>query len=274
MSAETRWRELPWLGVGQRWDGPEDAARLRWLGDPLAYLEPALPTRLAALPPGVPILAHSSELALATTGPLNPGMLEALTEQVRALAPPWAGEHFCLNSTIETGDLGYNFAPILDDETIRATAAHVAQVREAYGCPVAIEAGPRYFAWGERWDDHAAMLAVAERCDCPIIVDLSHHLCSMLNLGRAPSEGLSPGVLARTIEIHVTGLGRHSTPGFFHDSHSTPVPEEVWSLLAWVLERCPALRAVTLEHAADLSALDYERDLARLDELVTRRGSP
>lgn len=273
MSRESSWRALPWLGIGQRWNGPQDAIRLRFLGAPIAYLEPALPLDLTAIPPGVPLLAHSSELAVATTDVLNPMMLATLTAQVRAIGSPWAGEHFCLTSTIPAGELGYNFAPPLDDETIAATAAHVEEIRDAYGCPVALEAGLRYFGWGDRWDDHAAILAVAERCDCAIILDLSHHLCSMLNLRRTPTDGLSAGVLARTIEIHVTGIGRHATPGFFHDSHTTPVSEEVWSLLAWTLDRTGALRAVTLEHDARLAEADYERDLARLDELVARRGT-
>lgn len=266
------WADLPWLGVGQRWDGPQDARRLRYFGDGLSYFEPALPMRREQRPRGVPLLAHSSELALATSGALNPAMLRRLAADVRELASPWAGEHFCLNSTIDTGDLGYNFAPLLDEPTIAATAANVRAVQRAYGCPLAIEAGPRYFAWDGRSDDHACMAEVAVRTDCAIIVDISHHLCTALNLGLAPEAGLSPAALERTVELHVTGIGAHRTRGFFHDSHDVAVPEEAWRLLAWALERTPNLRAVTLEHSAAVPDDVYERDLRRLQALVGQRG--
>lgn len=266
------WDELPWLGVGQRWDGPQDRKRLRYLGDGLSYFEPALPMARELRPPGVPLLAHSSELALATSGALNPGMLRRLAAEVRELGSPWAGEHFCLHSTIDTGDLGYNFAPLLDAPTIAATVANVRRVQAAYGCPLAIEAGPRYFAWAGSADDHACMAEVARLTDCGIIVDLSHHLCTAFNLGRAAQDGLSPAVLERTVELHLTGIGAHRTPGFFHDCHDVPVPEEAWRLLAWALERTPRLRAVTLEHSAAVADDAYERDLRRLQTLVAPRG--
>ena len=262
------WTELPFYGVGQRWDDDADRCRLPYLGQGIDFLEPALPTALDRLPSGVPLFAHSSELALATSGPLNPHMLATLAAQVRAVGSPWAGEHFCFNSSIETGELGYNFAPILDDTTLASTASHVRELEAAYGCTIALEAGPRYFGWGEAWDDHAMIADVAEETGCAIIIDLSHHLCSMLNLGRAPTDGLSPRVLGRTIELHVTGLGHHRTPGYYYDSHRTPVPEEVWALLTWTVARCPNLKALTLEHAAQVDDAAYAEDLRRLNQVA------
>ncbi|MBK7758720.1 MAG: DUF692 family protein [Deltaproteobacteria bacterium] len=123
-------------------------------------------------------MAHSSELALATTGRMNPEMVARLSEQVRQIGSAWAGEHFCLNSSIETGELGYNFAPLLDDETVAATVRNLRALEAAYGCRVAIEAGPRYYTWGERWDDHGAMREVAEETGCPIISTTSATTCA------------------------------------------------------------------------------------------------
>lgn len=258
-----------WMGIGQRWDGPQDARRLHHLGHGVDYLEPALPTDFSSLPKGAALIAHSSELALATTGSLNGAMLAVLQAQVRRIGSPWAGEHFCLNSSIDTGDLGYNFAPILDDATLEATAHNVRIVQEAYGCTLAIECGPRYFPWCGRWDDHAAIVEIAEETDSFVLLDLSHHICTMLNLGRHPLDGLSERVLARTVEIHVTGIGKHRTPGFYHDCHSLPIPDVVWKALGEVLVQTPQLLGVTLEHDHHVADDDYARDLDRLGEMVS-----
>ncbi|MBK7758719.1 MAG: DUF692 family protein [Deltaproteobacteria bacterium] len=79
------------------------------------------------------------------------------------------------------------------------------------------------------------------------------------------------GARERTIELHLTGLGRHSTPGYFYDSHATPVPDEAWRLFTWVLERCTSLKAVTLEHSEAVPAEAYQADVARVVELVRER---
>jgi len=262
--------ELPWMGVGQRWDGPADTGRFAAFGDRLRFVEPALPNDIASLPPGVAVIGHSSELPMATARSLQGPVLEQTAAQVRRLTPPWAGEHFCLNANAQPRILGYNFAPILNDAAIAAAVRNVRQVRQAYGCPVQLEVGPRYFAWQGRWDDHGAILEVCEETGCGIILDLSHHLCSMNNLGLPAHSGLSPRVLERTVELHLTGMGRHRESGFFHDCHAVAVPAQAWDLLAWVLDRSERLRAVTLEHSALVSTDEYESDLDRLLGAVSR----
>lgn len=262
--------ELPWMGVGQRWDGPADTARFTACGDRLRFVEPALPNDVASLPEGFAVLGHSSELPMATAQPLTRHVLEQTAAQVQKLAPPWSGEHFCLNANARPRLLGYNFAPILNEAAIAAAVRNVRQVSLAYGCPVQLEVGPRYFAWEGRWDDHGAILEVSAETGCGIIVDLSHHLCSMNNLGLPGHAGLGRPVLERTVELHLTGMGRHRESGFFHDSHAVPVPDQVWDLLAWVLDRAENLRAVTLEHSAQVSADDYQADLERLLKGVSR----
>ncbi|MBK9649044.1 MAG: hypothetical protein IPO67_28500 [Deltaproteobacteria bacterium] len=77
------WKDIAWQGIGQRWEGPRDSVRIEQARGAIRFLEPALPTNLAAAPAGLPLMAHSSELALATTGRMNPEMVARLSEQVR-----------------------------------------------------------------------------------------------------------------------------------------------------------------------------------------------
>ena len=256
-------KSLPWMGVGQRWDGPQDTPRFERYAGLLDFVEPALPGDLSALP-DLPTIAHSSELPLASRQCLNPQMLHCLSSQVRSLEPPWAGEHICLNSSIETGELGYNFAPLLDAETVSIAIQNAKSVQALYRCPLALEAGPRYFRWAGRWDDHALIAEVAEATGSGIVLDLSHHLCTTRNLSLPATAGLSPRVLERTVEVHITGMGKHRGEKLYHDSHDQPVSAELWNLLDWVLSRVPDLRALTLEHSAKVDDGAYARDLELL----------
>ncbi len=261
------WNSIEPRGIGQRWDG-EDTARLcRHLGAGIDYVEPNLPVALDRLPADVVVITHSSELGLASTGALNPGMVDTLSAQIQAVDPPWTGEHFSLVSAQATGDLGYNAAPILDDAAIEAGIVHVGELQRRYGRPLALEAGPRYLAL-RGWDDHAAILAISKATDCGILVDVSHHLVSMLNLGRTPTDGLSDEVLERTVELHITGLGRHKDGRHFHDHHGVPIDDAGWTLLEWVLPRVPNLKGITLEHDASVQEEDYASDLRRLMNLT------
>ncbi|WP_394820799.1 DUF692 family multinuclear iron-containing protein [Pendulispora albinea] len=257
------WTRIPRMGIGQRWDGEPLDRFNEFFGEALEYIEPNLPLELGGLPPAMPKITHDAELPLATTGELNSELVAALVAQVRAASPPWTGEHFALASTRVTGNLGYNAAPILDDTAVEAGVWHVTRLQRAYGCPIALEAGPRYLDV-RGWDDHGAILRISKATDCGILVDLSHHMVSMLNLGRAPEDGLSPEVLERTVELHLTGLGRHRDGRHFHDFHGGPVAPEVWRLLDWILPRAKNLKAVTLEHDASVDDPTYAADLRRM----------
>jgi uncharacterized protein (UPF0276 family) len=264
------WDDVPFLGVGQRWDGPFDSARLRFLGHGIDFVEPSLPIDvepLTRLIGAAPIVTHSSELALASTGPLNEAMVTCLAGQVRAVEPPWTGEHFTLVSPIETGDLGYNFAPPLDDETIDAAIQKVRSLVARYGCPLALEAGPRYFPF-RGWDDHGAIARIAAATGCGVILDVSHHVASALNLGVDVMAGLSDEVLASVVEVHVTGLGRHRDGRHYYDHHGGPVPPVCWELLHRVLPDLVSLKGVVLEHSAAVTDEEYRADLAKLNDLV------
>lgn len=263
------WNRIPRMGIGQRWDGEPLDRTLACLGDGIDFVEPNLPLDLSPLPSTAPVVTHSSEVPLATTGELNPAMVAALVAQVRAVSPHWTGEHFSLVSRELTGDLGYNVAPILDDAAIEAGIRHVTAMQRAYGCPIALEAGPRYLDV-RGWDDHGALLRVSKATDCGILVDLSHHLVSMLNLQREPTDGLSDAVLERTVEVHMTGIGRHRDGRHFHDFHGGPVEAGVWRLLDWLLPRAPNLKAVTLEHDRSVDDAAYAADVERLGRVLER----
>tara|TARA_Y100001934_G_scaffold22978_1_gene25688 strand:- start:230 stop:1036 length:807 start_codon:yes stop_codon:yes gene_type:complete len=264
------WNHIPWQGIGQRWDSPRDTQRFIDHGDILSFVEPSLPLLLEALPDSVPVLAHSSEIPLATSSPINPRLLRQLQTQVRQLNTPWAGEHFCLNSSIETGELGYNFAPILDETTLADTIANIEKVKSAYDCLLAIEEGPRYHSWNNQWDDLGFMLEAAQATNSALILDIGHHYCSVRNLDKDPTAGLTTPVLERIVEIHITGIGEHRVSGFYHDNHAVKVDEECWKLLTWALERTPHLKALTLEHNHNVPPQDYKQDLHRLAELVEK----
>jgi len=259
------WSNVPKMGIGQRWNGPQDEVRLKYLGQGINYLEPTLPLPLESIPKGVPLIAHSSELAIASTGELNQIMFDCIKNQIIACTPNWAGEHFTLVSPIETGEIGYNFSPILDKATLEATIKNVQILSSAYKCPVALECGPRYFPFQDRWDDHSFLVEISEATGCGIIFDLSHYIVSMLNLKKNIFEGISEALLLKIVEIHVTGIGKHNNGKYHHDCHSSPVPKIGWDLLESIIHHTPLLKGITLEHDETVLEEDYRNDISRLN---------
>lgn len=84
-----------------------------------------------------------------------------------------------------------------------------------------------------------------------LLLDLHNLVCDEENHGIDALDWLSRAPLDRVIEVHLAGGSAGETLGaarpFRLDSHDHRVPERVWVLLAAVLPRLPALRAVTLE---------------------------
>jgi|SRR6185437_18979 len=96
-----------------------------------------------------------------------------------------------------------------------------------------------------------------------------------VNLGFDPYEFLDSIPLERTVQVHLAG-GRY-VGDMLVDTHSAPVPEGVWEMLAYVLDRVP-VKAILLEWDQDwpefgvlLDHLDRARALMRASRTAGER---
>jgi hypothetical protein len=85
---------------------------------------------------------------------------------------------------------------------------------------------------------------------CPLVLDVGHLVAAQLASGLPLETGLDGFPFDAVIEVHVAGAVITRTPegrGVYLDDHGQPLRSEVLALLAEVLPRCRALRALVFE---------------------------
>jgi uncharacterized protein (UPF0276 family) len=225
---------------------------------------------------GLPVVGHGVGLSLGSPGTdeRTEAWLAAIRRDHAAFGFAWYSEH--LGFAGHGGRWAALPLPLPPtDEAVRAVAARIARLQEIVPT-VAFENNVGYFALGDPAREPEFLDAICRAADCSMLLDLHNVHVQCANLGVSADAYLAALDLARVVEIHVSG-GSVSDPRWLPsgrtmrlDSHDGPVPEEVWTSLAWALPRCPSLRGVVLERidgslrAEDVPA--HEADVRRLRE--------
>jgi len=228
----------------------------------------------------LPALFHPVHLNLA--GPeLEPaGRLAALEAHARAVGSPWVGNDVAWWHVRGQALPGYLYVPPPFSEAgLEVAAAHALHVASALSVPLALEnpvvvrrEGPLHVL------DFMARLHA--RTGCPLVLDVGHLVAAQLAAGLPLETGLDGFPFEAVIEVHVAGAVITRTPegrGVYLDDHGQPLRSEVLSLLAEVLPRCRALRALVFEgdgHPAGVARRTLQLLRTMLDPVAERAPLP
>jgi uncharacterized protein len=265
---------LPFLGVGLGYRPDLDRqiwanqASIDWLelisehylARPREQLDQALRLRGA-----FPLVPHGVELSIGTPGELDPAYLDALAELVALVGAPWCSDHLCFTRAggIALGQL----TPLPRTRAVAADVARKArQVQERVGVPFLLENISYYIDIEGQLSEAEFLTEVMEGCECGLLLDLANVFVNAGNHGFSALEFLAAIPLERVVQVHLAG-GEES-PNALLDTHSAPVPDEVFALLRHLVERAPNLRAVLIERDTDFP--DDFQELA--DDLADARG--
>jgi uncharacterized protein len=211
-----------------------------------AGLFPALREALAQLP----VLFHPVHLNLAGPEVEPSGRLAALDAHARAVGSPWVGNDVAWWHVQGQALPGYLYLPPpFSTAGLEVAAAHALHVASALSVPLALENpvvvrrdGPLHVL------DFMGQLHA--RTGCPLVLDVGHLVAAQL-ASRLPLEtGLDGFPFEAVIEVHLAGAVITRTPEgrrVYMDDHAQPLRSEVLALLAEVLPRCRALRALVFE---------------------------
>jgi uncharacterized protein len=265
---------LPFLGVGLGYRPDLDRqiwanqASIDWLelisehylARPREQLDQALRLRGA-----FPLVPHGVELSIGTPGELDPAYLDALAELVALVGAPWCSDHLCFTRAggIALGQL----TPLPRTRAVAADVARKArQVQERVGVPFLLENISYYIDIEGQLSEAEFLTEVMEGCECGLLLDLANVFVNAGNHGFSALEFLAAIPLERVVQVHLAG-GEES-PNALLDTHSAPVPDEVFALLRHLVERAPNLRAVLIERDTD-----FPHDFQELaDDLADARG--
>ena len=159
--------------------------------------------------------------------------------------------------------------PCLESNAIR----FISKIQDKTNCNVWIE-NTNFYS-----DTHSAPLAlwesirrISEKTNAKLIIDLSHHLIDCLNVGISPDLLFGAIPWKYVAELHLSGINR-SKDGAYHDGHSQPIPETIWSYLEKIISffiHDISLIYVTLEHTDFRWTKESEKffnDFERLEKL-------
>ena len=215
----------------------------------VAEREAGLFRTLMAARARLPALFHPVHLNLA--GPdLEPaGRLAALDAHARAVGSPWVGNDVAWWHVRGQALPGYLYLPPpFSDAGLEVAVAHALHVASALSVPLALEnpvvvrrEGPLHVL------DFMGRLHA--RTGCPLVLDVGHLVAAQLACGLPLETGIDGFPFEAVIEVHVAGAVITHTEGrgVYMDDHGQPLRSEVLALLAEVLPRCRALRALVFE---------------------------
>lgn len=242
---------LPALGVGLGYRRELDAAIManqesidcleiiteNFLRTPVGGPLEQLRDRFAVVPHGV-------EMSIGTEGPLDTGYLDDLAELVARVRAPWCSDHlsFTRAGGVSIGQL----TPLVRTRALADRIADKArQVQQRAGTAFLLENITYHLDFPAELSEAEFITRVVERAGCGLLLDLTNVYVNATNHGYDPFAFLDAIPLERVVQLHLAGGYR--SDGTLIDSHSAPVPAEVWQLLDYVAGRMPAARCLILE---------------------------
>jgi len=162
----------------------------------------------------------------------------------RAINSPWVANH-CFYGDSSWSDIWSSPLQFSQAE-VRRVASRAARLQELYGIPFAHENAAYYFPTpGAEMHEAEFLARMIEQSGTFLHLDLHNVYANSINLPDFDTiDYLTTIPLDRVISVHLGGGSWYD--GAYHDWHDGPIPEPVWDLLEWLLNRAEP-SAVILE---------------------------
>jgi uncharacterized protein len=217
-----------------------------------------------------PIVAHSIGLSIGSADGFDRDHVTQMRRWWERLRFPWHSDHLAFHLSDLHGaraNAGITLPMARDRESLDLLVPRIAAVVREIPAPFLLENNVYYFDIPEAEYDEAQFLnTLCHESGCGLLLDLHNVYTNARNHGFDPMSLLSALDLELVGEIHVAG--GMMLDGFYLDAHSDVVPDDVWSLLEWILPRCPNIGGVTYElFGAWADAVGLEQVRAQLQRM-------
>ncbi|AEA27401.1 DUF692 domain-containing protein [Pseudonocardia benzenivorans] len=208
-------------------------------------IDPAAPPRGVAelRDRGVPVIPHGVRLSLGSADGLDPERVAHLAACADALDAPLVSEHVSF-TRVAGRDAGHLLPVPRTREALDVLVANVARVQAELDVPLALEPVAALFDWpGDEFTEAEFLTRLLDRTEAWLLLDVANVHANAVNRGGDPCAVLDGLPLDRIAYVHVAGGSEHpgdtaaGDPGVYHDSHTDPVPPEVFALLGELCDR-------------------------------------
>lgn len=220
-------------------------------------------------------LVHSVGVPLGGTRQPDPAHLELLRLTADRLASPWVSEHLSIAGTPHLS-AGFLLPPLQTEAGIANAVSNVLTFAKALGRPVALETGVAYLSRKPfELSDGDFVARVVEEANCGILLDLHNLYCNHRNGRLDWDEFLSQIPLDRVWEVHLAG--GEERDGFWLDSHSGSMPDELMQRSIDVIKSLPNLGALNFEifdtFLAEFEFVEFDETVDNLRRLWADAGT-
>eukprot|EP00913_Durusdinium_trenchii_P005691 g5309.t1 len=215
-----------------------------------------------------PCISHGVGPSVGSVEPLNVQALRATGEFLSETGITVHSEHLSFHQ-LPAGQLGFFMSLPFDDLSIDWVAENYRASTAVVGRTFALEnVSYEFAAPGCRYDEAGFLTEIVRRTDCPMLLDVTNVYNNCVNHQQDPFEFIArlPGDHIRIIHL----AGGHYEDDFLKDSHSFPVPEDVWPLYEEAL-RVTAAETVIVERDNNFDPFDSVlTDVRRAREIFYR----
>ncbi len=183
-------------------------------------------------------VCHGLSLSIGGPAALDVPFLKALRVFLDQHQVQLYSEH--LSYCSDEGQL-YDLLPIpFTEAAVAHVVARVQQVQDLLGRRIALENVSYYAAPGAEMSELDFLLAVLEKADCDLLLDVNNIYVNSINHGYDANAFLDALPAQRVAYVHIAGHYEEA-PDLRVDTHGADVIPEVWALLDRAYARCGVL---------------------------------
>lgn len=187
------------------------------------------PDLLALRDRGVTVVPHGVKLSLGGAEPVDPARVAHLAACADLLRAPLVSEHiaFVRAGGVEAGHL----LPVPRTRAaLDVLTGNIARTRAELPVPLALEPIAALFDWPDaEYDEADFVTELLDRTGALLLLDVANVYANARNRGEDPLAVLDRLPLERVAYVHVAGGAERD--GVYHDTHTDPIPAEVFALV-------------------------------------------
>jgi hypothetical protein len=225
-----------------------------------------VPQKLERVASRFPVITHGLMMSLGSTDPFDEAYFEVLRGFLDRYDVPYHSDHVCWSGL--HGSVLHDLLPVPFTSTCaRRIADRIRDAQDRLGRPMAFENISWYLELGQSSQTETEFLAeILDRADCKLLLDVNNVFVNSINHNFDAHRWLADIPLDRVVQLHVAGHEPWDDE-LVIDTHGETVCDEVYELMAWVIERTGP-KPVVLERDSNIPPLaELLQEVRRLDDI-------